>query len=116
MSHRYRPVAGDPRARLSWQACDRFSFVTRLRKALGIPAKNHTIRVGKVALPEERPLTPRDSVWLILKRPEQRDEAAKERIAELREAHVDLAAAITLAEGFAELIRARTPAALDGWL
>jgi transposase len=93
-----------------------FSFITRLRKALGIPAKNRTIRDGKVALPEERPLTPRDAVWLVLKRPDQRDETAKERIAELREAHPDLAAAITLAEGFAELVRARTPAALDRWL
>jgi hypothetical protein len=32
-----------------------FSFVTRLRKALGIPAKNRSIRAGKVAVPEERP-------------------------------------------------------------
>jgi transposase len=93
-----------------------FSFVTRLRKALGIPAKNRTIRDGKVALPEERPPTPRDAVWLVMGRPEQRDEAAKERIAELREAHVDLAVAITLAEGFAELVRTRAPAALDDWL
>jgi transposase len=93
-----------------------FSFITRLRKALGIPAKNRTIRDGKVALPDERPLTPREAVWLVMGRPEQRDETAKERIAELREAHPDLAEAIALAEGFAELIRARTPTALDGWL
>jgi transposase len=93
-----------------------FSFITRLRKALGIPAKNRTIHDGKVAVPEDRALTPRDAVWLVLRPPDQRDEPTKERIAELRDTHPDLTEAITLAEGFAELVRARTPATLDSWL
>ncbi len=50
-----------------------FSFVTRLRKALGIPAKNRTIQTGKVAAPDARPLTPRTAVWQVLERPEKRD-------------------------------------------
>ncbi len=40
----------------------------------------------------------------------------KVRIAQLRDTYSDLAAAITLAEGFAELVRTRTPSMLDGWL
>ncbi len=93
-----------------------FSFVTRLRKAVGIPAKNRSIRDGKVAVPEERPLTPRSAVWQVLQRPEKRDEATDKRLETLRQAHPDLDEAITLTEGFARLIRTRDPAILDRWL
>ena len=93
-----------------------FSFVTRLRKALGIPAQCRTIRDGTVALPEARPLTPRCAIWLVLQRPEQRDPATVERITRFRAAHSELDAAITLTEGFATLIRTRDPAARDCWL
>jgi transposase len=90
-----------------------FSFITRLRKALGIPAKNRTIREGTVAVPDARPLTPRSAIWLVLQRPEQPEDATIERIAKLREIHTELDAAITLTESLAELIGTRTPAALD---
>jgi transposase len=93
-----------------------FSLVTRLRKALGIPAKNRSVKTGKVALPEKRPLTPRQAVWLILKRPEQRDEPTKDQIGQLRQAHPDFDTAITLTEAFADLVRTRNFALLDGWL
>lgn len=93
-----------------------FGFVTRLRKALGIPAKKRTIQDGKVAVPEERPLTPRSAVWLVMQRPEKRDEKMKAQIDTLRQLHPDLEAAITLTESFATLIRTRDPLALDRWL
>lgn len=93
-----------------------FSFVTRLRKALGIPAKNRTIQTGKVAAPATRPLTPRTAVWQVLERPEKRDETTIQCIATLRQAHPELAEAITLSEGFATLIRTHDPAVLDSWL
>jgi transposase len=93
-----------------------FSFVTRLRKALGIPAKNRTIQGGTVVLPAERPLTPRNAVWQVLQRPEKRDAATEQRLERLRQAHADLDAAITLTEGLATLIRTRDPVALDRWL
>jgi transposase len=93
-----------------------FSFVTRLRKALGIPAKNRTIRTGQVAEPDARPLTPRTAVWQVLERPDKRDAATIQHIAKLRQAHPDLDEAITLTEGFATLIRTRDPAVFDPWL
>lgn len=93
-----------------------FSFITRLRKALGIPAKNRTIQDGKVAVPEERLLTPRSAVWQVLKRPEKRDEATDERLKKLRQVHTDVHEAISLTEDFATLIRTRDCAALDHWL
>ncbi len=93
-----------------------FSFVTRLRKALGIPTKNRTIRDGKVALPQEPPLTPRTAVWQVMQRPAQRDSATTECITTLRHVHPDLDAAIDLTEGFAALIRNKNVGALDSWL
>ena len=93
-----------------------FSFVTRLRKALGIPAKKRTICDGKVAVPKERPLTPRNAVWQVLQRIEKRDEATDTRLEKLRQAHAELHEAITLTEGLATLIRERDVSALDRWL
>jgi transposase len=69
-----------------------------------------------VALPKPRPLTPRTAVWQVLQRAEKQDEATKERIKKLRQAHVELDEAITLTGGFATLFRVRDPAALDDWL
>ena len=92
------------------------TFVTRFRKALGIPTHKRTISDGQVALPEQRPLTPRNAVWQVLQRPEQRAADTDRRLKQLRQAHEELNAAITLTEGFATLIRARDPAALDRWL
>jgi transposase len=93
-----------------------FSFLTRLRKALGIPAKNRSIRDGKVAVPEERPLTPRNAVWQVLQRPDKRDAATDERLQQLRQAHSELDEGIALTQDFATLIRSRDATALEGWL
>jgi transposase len=93
-----------------------FSFVTRLRKALGIPTKKRTTGDDTVIVLEQRPLTPRTAIWPVLQRPEKRDEATTQCIAKMREAHAELDEAISLTEGFAKLIRARDPVALDTWL
>lgn len=93
-----------------------FTFITRLRKALGIPAKNRTIQDGTICVSEERPLTSRNAVWLAMKRPEQRDQETIERIEALRHLHEDLDAAISLTEAFARLIRGQDVVALDRWL
>lgn len=92
------------------------TFVTRLRRALGIPTGKRTILDGKVVLPAPRPLTPRTAVWQVLQRPEKQDAATEARIKKLRQAHLELDEAITLTEGFATRIRARDPASLDRWL
>jgi transposase len=93
-----------------------FSFVTRLRKAFGIPTKSRMIGAGQIALPAERPLTPRNAVWQVIQQPDKRHATTTERIDKLRAAHTDLDTAITLTESLAELIRTRNPAGLDPWL
>lgn len=93
-----------------------FSFITRLRKALGIPTKQRVGGDGKVIVLEQRPLTPRNAVWQVLQRPEKRERLSLERLEKLREAHPDLEEAISLTEDFAALVRARDPEAFDPWL
>ncbi len=93
-----------------------FTFITRLRKALGIPTKTRASGDGKVVLVEQRPLTPRNAVWQVLQRPEKQDRQTLERIEQLREAHPDLEEAISLTEDFAVLFRVRDPEAFDRWL
>ncbi len=93
-----------------------FSFITRLRKALGIPTKKRASGDGTVIVLEQRPLTPRNAVWPVLQRPEKRDTLTVERLEKLREAHPDLEEAISLTEDFASLVRTRAPEALDRWL
>jgi transposase len=93
-----------------------FSFVTRLRKALGIPTKSRMIGEGQIALSAERPLTLRNAVWQVIQQSDKRHATTTERIDKLRAAHTDLDTAITLTEGFADLIRTRSAAARDPWL
>jgi transposase len=93
-----------------------FSFITRLRKALGIPTKQRAGGDGKVIVLEQRPLTPRNAVWQVLQRLEKREKLSIERLEKLREAHPDLEEAISLSEDFTALVRARDPEAFDPWL
>lgn len=66
--------------------------------------------------PPHRSLTPRRATWLVLRRPEQRRPAEAHLLAQLTAQDTRLAAAIALAQEFAQLVRQRQPAALDSWL
>ena len=61
-------------------------------------------------------MTPRTAAWLALRRPERRDADGIERLARLRDQAPELAEAISLAEEFAGLLRAREPERLEPWL
>jgi len=93
-----------------------FSFITRLRKALGIPIKQRASGDGTMIALEQRPLTPRNAAWQVLQRSEQREKLSIERLENLREAHPDLEESISLTEDFAALVRTRDPKAFDHWL
>ena len=58
----------------------------------------------------------RTAAWLPLRRPERRDPAGAERLARLRDRGPALAEAVSLAEEFAGLLRAREPGRLEPWL
>ena len=68
-----------------------------------------------VAAPKQV-LTPRTAAWTVLRPPDRRGSEADALLARLREAAPVLAAAVTLAEEFAALVRGREPKRLDLWL
>ena len=70
----------------------------------------------KVAEPKTPQLTARSATWLIMRREEKRDAEDKALLSQLHEQHPELAEAIDLSEGFAQLVRQRQPEGLETWL
>jgi transposase len=66
--------------------------------------------------PPYRHLTARRATWLVLRRPETQGEDDATQIAQLKAQHPGLAAAVVLAQDFAQLVRERQPDHLDPWL
>jgi transposase len=95
-------------------------YTQRLRQAQEGTATRRSRRKRRllppVIDPPGRPLTPRTAAWLALRRPERRDADGIERLARLRDQAPELAEAISLAEEFAGLLRAREPERLEPWL
>jgi transposase len=95
-------------------------YTQRLRQAQEGAAPQRSPRkrplLPSVIDPPGRPLTPRTAAWLALRRPERRDADGAERLARLRDQNPRLAEAVSLAEEFAGLLRAREPERLDPWL
>ena len=94
------------------------AYVHRLRQAQGLAHGYRSARLPLPAVvePSCRLLTPRRAAWLVLRRAEQRTTAETQQLARLRAQSDEVAAAITLAQDFATLVRQRQPEALDAWL
>jgi len=93
-------------------------YVQRLRHAQGLVPRA-SMRGGpppKVAEPKTPQLTARSATWLIMRREEKRDAEDKDLLSQFHEQHPELAEAIDLSEGFAQLVRQRQPAGLETWL
>nr|WP_322720456.1 transposase [Nostoc sp. ChiQUE02]MDZ8233510.1 transposase [Nostoc sp. ChiQUE02] len=58
----------------------------------------------------------RRTTWLVLRRPENRDEQDEQLLARLIAQHPDLAQAIELSQDFAQILRERSPERLEPWL
>jgi transposase len=93
-------------------------YAQRLRQAQGLRPREQ--RPGQtlplVVEGQHTPLTTRRATRLVLKSPTQCTEADTQLIAFLKVQHCDCAVAITLAQEFAEIVRARQPDRFDGWL
>jgi transposase len=92
-------------------------YLTQLRKAQGLAPRTRTMSPGPpVTDPTVQGLTPRQATWLVLRQPAHltvEDQALLDR---LPQAHPAFAQAMALAQGFAQLLRARQPEQLDAWL
>lgn len=69
-----------------------------------------------VAEPQKKSLTPSRATWLVLRRQELWKRGDEQLIALLTAQHPQLAEAIELGQGFAQLVRTRQPEQLDFWL
>jgi transposase len=92
-------------------------YLTQLRKAQGLAPRTRTMQPAPpVTDPTVQHLTPRQATWLVLRQPAHltvEDQALLDR---LPQAHPAFAQAMALAQGFAQLLRARQPEQLDAWL
>jgi len=92
-------------------------YFTQLRKAQGLAPRTRTMQPGPpVTDPTVQGLTPRQATWLTLRRPTEMTEQEQDLLTRLHDAHATFAQAITLAQDFARLLRARQPEQLDTWL
>jgi transposase len=91
--------------------------LTQLRKAQGLAPRTRTMQPEPpVTDPTVQSLTPRQATWLTLRRPTEMTEQAQDLLTRLHDAPATFAQAITLAQDFAQLLRARQPEQLDTWL
>jgi transposase len=92
-------------------------YLTQLRKAQGLAPRTRTMQPSPPVTDPAAPCgTPRQATWLVLRRPDHltaEDQAVLDR---LRQAHPAFEQAIALAQGFAQLLRARQPERLEAWL
>ena len=72
--------------------------------------------VPPVTDPTMQCMTPRQATWLTLRQPTERTEQEQDLLTRLHHAHATFAQAITLAQDFAQFLRARQPEQLDTWL
>ena len=92
-------------------------YAQRLRQAQGQAPRQRRPRqtLPAVAEPAARHLTARRATWLVLRRPERLDKDEAAQLAQLQARHPEVAAAIAVAQDFAQLVRERTPEQLDPW-
>ena len=92
-------------------------YLTQLRKAQGLAPRTRTMQPAPpVTDPPVQPLTPRQATWLVLRQPAHLTVEDQTLLDRLPQAHPAFAQAIALAQGFAQLLRARQPEPLDAWL
>jgi hypothetical protein len=92
-------------------------YLTQLRKAQGLAPRTRTVQPSPPVTDPSVPCgTPRQATWLALRQPAHLTAEDQAWLDRLRQAHPAFAQAIALAQGFAQLLRARQPERLDAGL
>jgi hypothetical protein len=92
-------------------------YLTQLRKAQGLAPRTRTVQPGPpVTDPSVQGSTPRQATWLVWRQPAHLTPEDHALLDRLHQAHPAFAEAIALAQGFAQLLRARQPERLEPWL
>lgn len=92
-------------------------FIAAIRRQQGVPVMKRTGLPPQAARdPGFRPPAPRELTWLVLQRPERRDEVGQRHLMRIRQADPTLDRAVTLAQTFTTMVRHRQADGLDSWL
>lgn len=92
-------------------------YISGLRRAQGLPpARFRVVKpLPKVIVPKSPPFTPRQAAYLIVLRPEHRQEEETDLLERMTQ-HPALAVIVDLADAFLQLLRQRQSDAFDDWL
>lgn len=91
-------------------------YVSRLRPAQGRVAKHRQSGSAATIMEADKPLTPREATWLVMRREAKLNDDEKQQLAELHTLEGEITEAIALTRDFASLVRQRQPDQLDSWL
>ena len=91
-------------------------YVSRLRVAQGLALKHRDPESTVTLVEAVKPLTARGATWLVMRREATLDEKEKQQRVQLQEQGGEMGEAISLTQGFADLVRQRQPDRLDTWL
>jgi transposase len=93
------------------------AYITQLRVASGVPPKKRVgVTAASITDPTQRVPSSRGLTALVLRKGDTLDADERQRLAEVGGVHADIAAAISLTQAFATMVRERQPEHLDGWL
>ncbi|MBM3223925.1 MAG: hypothetical protein FJZ47_09010 [Candidatus Tectomicrobia bacterium] len=92
-------------------------YLTPLRKAQGLAPRTRTgPLLPPITDPTGQAVTPRQATWFPLRQPQTLTEDEQHQRIRVHQAHPAFAQALALAQGVAQLLRARQPERRDAWL
>jgi transposase len=91
-------------------------YVSRFRPAQGRVSKHRKSGSPATIVEADKPLTPCDATWLVMRREAKLNDKEKQQLARLQGQEGEMAEAITLTQDFAALVRQRQPEYLETWL
>jgi transposase len=93
------------------------AYVGRMRAAPRRVSRGDASAAPSATLIEaDKPLTPQEATWLVMRREAKRNDDGKHQLATLQAYGGEIAEAITLTQDFADLVRQRKPDQLEAWL
>lgn len=92
-------------------------YISRLRGAQGLPTRTRVNKpLPKVKLPKLPPFTPRLAAYLLILKPENRQDREVDLLRRMTKQHPDLALLVGFSSTFLQIVRQQQADRLDDWL
>jgi transposase len=92
------------------------AYISRFRPPQGRITRRRKSGSLVTTVAVDKPLTPSRATWLVMRREATLNDDEKSQLARLQAQEGEIAEAITLTQGFTELVRQRQPSQLATWL